>query len=144
MLEDYEVTIPVQLDFNGDIVSESRRSGRSKRRVSWRTFTQKNTSSDRTASEFVEPDTGVIHYKISAYGENFYLALTKTTDFMAPDFSVEHWDRTNASDIDVGSLMECHYTGHLRNMPNSRVAMSNCMGLVSVWNRWLRPGVGAP
>ena len=124
----------MQVDQQGTVITNRiRHSHRSKRQVSWRKSPPLDQNDHPPMEEYVEPESKEIHYMLSAYGKNFHLNLTQNTDFLASNFVVEYWDQNKASDIDIGALTNCHYTGRLKNTPNSRVAISNCVGLVSVY-----------
>lgn len=67
--------------------------------------------------------------------ENHHLVLYPNYDFIAPELIFEKWEpkvQTSKKNIETleGKRL-CHYTGKVSGLPNSRVAISTCHGLVS-------------
>ena len=137
-LEHYEVIVPVQVDEQGTaITSQIVPNHRRKRQVSWKEFISPNdnhTTNNYPAAvdQNMELESNEVHYMLSAYGKLFHLNLTLSADFLAANFAVEYRTKHNVSNVDTSSASKCHYKGHLRNTPNSRVIISNCLGLVSI------------
>ena len=138
-LEHYEVTVPVQVDQQGTVItSQTVPSHRRKRQVSWKESISRNDNHTTdnyppTTDENMELESNEVHYMLSAYGKHFHLNLTLSADFLAPNFAVEYRDKRSISNVDARRVTKCHYKGHLRNTPNSRVIISNCLGLVSIF-----------
>lgn len=69
------------------------------------------------------------HYvKITAFGKEFVLNMTRSRDFMARDVLVEH--RGNATMETLGA--DCYHNGLVTvgNVTAGKVALSSCRGLV--------------
>lgn len=81
----------------------------------------------------IEADKGPssqIHYKVKAFGEDLHLTLTKNQDLMAPNFISNVLGR-NGKVLRSRKLRNCHYHGRTKSHESSKVAISNCKGLVS-------------
>uniref|UniRef100_A0AAZ3Q6Y1 A disintegrin and metalloproteinase with thrombospondin motifs 6 n=1 Tax=Oncorhynchus tshawytscha TaxID=74940 RepID=A0AAZ3Q6Y1_ONCTS len=103
-LQHYELTVPMQVDENGDFLS----------------YTVKH---HRTA---------VVFYRLSAYGKHFNLNLTLNPQLVSKHFTVEYWGREGL-EWRHDMVENCHYVGYLRDQYSStRVALSNCKGLHGV------------
>ena len=122
-LEHYEVIVPMQVDQQGRVLRKQiQPSHRGKRHVA--------LSLDE--SDVLNSKSSQLHYMLSAYGKSFHLNLTLNTEFLAPNFTVELRGKDGASYNSAEGVTKCHYIGHLKNIPNSRVIISNCLGLVSI------------
>ena len=78
-----------------------------------------------------EDDADPVFYKLSAYGEEFRLSLTRNDALVSGDYFSEEWDDTGVVRR-PGVRRRCHYVGNIANISASRVAISNCHGLVSL------------
>ena len=79
-----------------------------------------------------EGDLGILSVKFQGLGEDFHLKV-KPNDRLLPStfHSVSHrYDGTNVT-IDMKDEFSCHHHGVAVSHDNSRVAISNCNGLVS-------------
>lgn len=72
-----------------------------------------------------------IFYHLSAYGKDFHFNLTLNRELVSPSFLVEY--RNNSGVMSSHRYVkDCHYQGVVKgNGDSSRVAISNCYGLVS-------------
>ncbi|KAI0211143.1 hypothetical protein LSAT2_004040 [Lamellibrachia satsuma] len=72
-----------------------------------------------------------IFYKLSAYGIDFHLNLTRNNRLVSPSFVVQYWNKGGVAS-QHSDVEHCHYEGHIVNRERrSSVAISNCRGLVS-------------
>lgn len=73
-----------------------------------------------------------LFYQLSTSRNNFLLNLTLQGGLLSRQFRVEYWKRGRLAWSRPYSP-HCHYAGHLQDQPHSsKVALSNCNGLVSL------------
>ena len=103
------------LDSNGNFVSHVvRKSPHSSRQEQQGDNTKPNTS-----------DGELLHLEIPTFdGQKLQLRLSKNTKFTAPGLVIE-----DGKDVRQHNL-DCYYTGHITDQPNSAVSLSFCQGLV--------------
>lgn len=71
-----------------------------------------------------------LFYQLSTSRNNFLLNLTLQGGLLSRQFRVEYWKRGRLAWSHPYSP-HCHYIGHLQDQPHSsKVALSNCNGLV--------------
>lgn len=119
-LDHYEIAFPVQVDQNGDFLTFDVKSPRKRR-------ARRGTG----APSHEPPREQQVFYRVSAHRAQFLLNLTLHTNLLAERFRVEYW-RHDGVDRKHEFHEDCHYSGHLQDeYLNSKVAISNCNGLVS-------------
>lgn len=71
-----------------------------------------------------------VHFKLSAFGQDFHMEVTLNHELFSPNFEIEI--RGNASSEFHYEIDHCHYIGQLLSAEGKRnkVAVSNCDGLV--------------
>lgn len=118
-LEHYQLTIPIRVDQNGAFLSFTVKNPKpSRRRRSTDPYDQELAASK-------------LFFKLSAYGKHFHLNLTLNTDLVSRHFTVEYWGK-DGPQWKHDFLDHCHYTGYLQDQHSTtKVALSNCNGLVS-------------
>uniref|UniRef100_A0A3Q3LBZ3 ADAM metallopeptidase with thrombospondin type 1 motif, 6 n=1 Tax=Mastacembelus armatus TaxID=205130 RepID=A0A3Q3LBZ3_9TELE len=113
-LQHYQLTVPVQVDENGEFLSytvKHHRPGRRRRGVA---------------------DPSRLFYRLSAYGKHFHLNLTLNSQLVSKHFTVEYWGKEGL-EWRHNMVDNCHYVGFLQNQHSTtRVALSNCKGLHGV------------
>lgn len=116
-LDHYEIAFPIQVDQNGDFL----------------TFDMRRQLKPRPRRSLpYEPSEQQVFYKVSAHHTQFLLNLTLHSNLLAEHFTVEYWKR-DGMDWQHDFHEDCHYAGHLQDQYlSSKVAISNCNGLVSV------------
>lgn len=130
-LEHYQLTIPIRVDQNGAFLSFTVKNKPSRRRRSTDPYDQELAASK-------------LFFKLSAYGKHFHLNLTLNTALVSRHFTVEYWGK-DGPQWKHDFLDHCHYTGYLQDQHSTtKVALSNCNGLVSArymfwYNRVLVP-----
>jgi len=118
-LDHYEIAFPIQVDQNGDFLTFDMRSQ------------LKQRPRRSLGSLPYEPSEQQVFYKVSAHRTQFLLNLTLHSNLLAEHFTVEYWKRDGV-DWQHDFHEDCHYAGHLQDQYlNSKVAISNCNGLVS-------------
>lgn len=113
--KEYRRTIPSVLDSNGNFVSHVvRKSPYNSRQEQQGNSTKRKTSEDE-----------LLHLEVPTFeGQKLQLRLSKNTKFTAPELVIEDGDEVRKHTLD------CHYTGHIADQPNSVVSLSYCQGLV--------------
>lgn len=124
-LPHYQLTVPVRVDENGNFLSytvKHQRPGRRRRGLA-----------DPIMGPLppLDPPESQLFYRLSAYGKHFYLNLTLNPHLVSKHFTVEYWAKEGL-EWRHDMVDNCHYVGFLQNQHDtSRVALSNCNGLVS-------------
>ncbi|XP_041108240.1 A disintegrin and metalloproteinase with thrombospondin motifs 6-like [Polyodon spathula] len=119
-LEHYQLTVPVRVDQNGDLMSYTVKHSRHLRR---------RRSVDPIDQDLAESR---LFYKLSAYGRHFHLNLTLNTHLVSKHFIVEYWAR-DGPEWRHDFMDNCHYIGYLQDQQSTTaVALSNCNGLHGV------------
>lgn len=78
------------------------------------------------------PSETRLFYSLSAYGKHFHLNLTLNPHLVSKHFTVEYWGK-GGLEWRHNVVDNCHYVGFLQNQQSTtRVALSNCKGLVSI------------
>ena len=134
-LHHYELVRPTRVDHEGHFLSyelthshrPQRRTRRSARDVA--NSTRDVANSTRDSDEISSHER--IFYKLSAYGIDFHLNLTRNTRLVSPSFVVQYWNKGGVAS-QHNDVENCHYEGQIVNRERrSSVAISNCRGLVS-------------
>ncbi|KAL6108220.1 adamts6 [Pungitius sinensis] len=109
----YEIAIPVRVGPNGGALD---------------TETQPRHRRRSRSTEDGLPDS--LFYQLSTSRNNFLLNLTLQGGLLSRQFRVEYWKKGRLAWSHPYSP-HCHYVGHLQDQPHSsKVALSNCNGLV--------------
>lgn len=119
-IENYRLTVPQRLNLNGDFVSFN--------------IPQHFDNSQKLRRKRSRDNEHKIHYGMTINGRNYHVELWPNSDFLSPNLVFEHRDpNSEVQDRKFGTLENrhsCHFTGHVRGIPNSRAALSTCDGLV--------------
>lgn len=106
-------------------------------------FKRKKRSTDSTEDNIVDHwGSPNIHYKISAFGENYHLNLTLESGFIAPLYTVtilgiptsgnlSEFSPESADEEEETDYQHCFYRGHVNADPGHTAVISLCSGLVS-------------
>ena len=125
-LHHYEIVRPTRVDHAGNILVDQLSHSHGIRRRHRRSV---RNSTDSTLNDTSSHER--IFYKLSAYGINFHLNLTRNNRLVSPSFVVQYWNKRGVVSHH-NNVDHCHYEGHLVNSEGkSSVAISNCRGLVS-------------
>lgn len=124
-LQHYQLTVPVRVDENGEFLSytvKHHRPGRRRRGA---------VDPMMGAQPALDPLEPRLFYRLSAYGKHFHLNLTLNPHLVSKHFTVEYWGKEGL-EWRHNMVDNCHYIGFLQNQHSTtRVALSNCKGLVS-------------
>ena len=113
-LEQYQLTVPVRVDENGEFLS----------------YTVKHHRPARQRRG-LDPSDSRLFYQLSAYGRHFHLNLTPNSHLVSKHFTVEYWGK-DGPERRHDFVDNCHYVGFLQDQySTTKVALSNCKGLVS-------------
>lgn len=120
------MTHPVQVDENANFLTRDLSNGNSRKRRD-------------IESAYKEP----VYFHLSAFGQNVHLNVTLNDELLSPNFVVEI--RGNQSSRFHFDIEHCHYTGQVVSAKGlgTRVALSNCDGLVSNGISFKREGKSA-
>ncbi|KAM9813380.1 A disintegrin and metalloproteinase with thrombospondin motifs 9 [Neosynchiropus ocellatus] len=122
----YEVVTPVRVDEAGDQVPTSVH------------FKRKRRSLDNITEHWASPH---IHYRISAFGQNYHLNLTLDSGFIAPLYTVtvlgvpggENVTREEEEEEEDTELRHCFYRGHVNAGEEHAAVISLCSGLLGTF-----------
>lgn len=112
IVTDYVFVTPVKVDASGSYISHN---------VLHSTRKKRSTHSSRSS----------LHYKFSAFGQELHLELKPST-ILSNSFVVQVLGKDGVSNSQEHEIEQCFYQGFIRNDSTSSVAISTCVGLVSV------------
>ncbi|ETE69502.1 A disintegrin and metalloproteinase with thrombospondin motifs 2, partial [Ophiophagus hannah] len=121
-LEEYRLVIPTSTDSKGGFVSKVV-SGALKRRFPRDT---RDLPQDAAGKE--------IFYNVTVFGQEFHFRLRPNSRLVAPGATVE-WQEDSNITYTEPLHGDCLYVGHITDLPNASVAISNCDGLL-LTNFW--------
>ncbi|XP_034258942.1 A disintegrin and metalloproteinase with thrombospondin motifs 2 isoform X3 [Pantherophis guttatus] len=118
-LEEYRLVVPTSTDSKGRFVSKVV-SGASKRRFPRDT---RDLPQDAAGKE--------IFYNVTVFGQEFHFSLRPNSRLVAPGATVE-WQEDSNITYTEPLHGDCLYVGHITDLPNASVAISNCDGLAGM------------
>ena len=132
-LSHYDVSIPIKVSHDGQFVSHAVHHVRPAATLKSSHRRKRNINGDDVIDNV---DDDVLHYKLRVNGTELMLELTPNDKLPAPGFVVEHRPRgfrgVQHANISAHTHNRCHFQGHVRGHPGSRVALATCDGLVSL------------
>lgn len=111
-----DVMVPRKVNKNGEYISHDVLSA-----TNTYDFNNNNDEDDRT-----------LHLNVTISNEDHFLILKQNNKFISPSMIIERHKRDTHVRIKPKSI-NCHYEGVVYGKLNSRVALSNCNGLVSIF-----------
>lgn len=122
-IRDYELLVPHKVDQNGNFLS-----------FHLPQFFKHNFAAHRLKRDFSHHDAA--HYNLFFDGKDHVIEMLPNQGLVAPklinEYHYKDSDKTlNARRTDASLPVLCHYTGRVRSINGSRVAISTCDGLVS-------------
>lgn len=133
----YEIVTPVRVNEAGDKFPTSVHFKRKRRSL--------DESTGNTTDHWASPN---IHYRISAFGQNYHLNLTLDSGFIAPLYTVTvlgvprgdnitdfATDGEGEEEEEDTELRHCFYKGHVNAQAEHAAVISLCSGLVSFYAR---------
>ncbi len=122
--------MPTLVDSHGDFISYDIINSRQRTR---RDLSQTTNDSDSN----IDLHHNNMHYKLPLFDkaddvtlDDIHLNLTLNSKLISRNFKVEYLNRTGVYESHR-RIDDCHYHGHIIGHHKSRVAISNCNGLVS-------------
>lgn len=108
--KEFKITVPSVLDSDGKFISH--------------VDCKSKQYDSRTEQRSGGSEGRLLNLEVSTFdGKKLRLVLTKNTNFTAPGLIIEKGDQVRRYKLD------CHYTGHIKDQPNSLVSLSYCQGL---------------
>ncbi|XP_017575770.2 A disintegrin and metalloproteinase with thrombospondin motifs 2 isoform X1 [Pygocentrus nattereri] len=129
VLREYGLVKPVSVDEDGRFLSHSVSVGqlsrqqplRRKRRDTHLNGVQEHASTRET-----------LFYNVTVFGQEFHLHLRRNSRLVAPGAMVEWLEEDNQTHSEPLLASDCLYVGHVTNVPDTSVAISNCDGLAGM------------
>ncbi|XP_076123623.1 A disintegrin and metalloproteinase with thrombospondin motifs 9 [Alosa pseudoharengus] len=127
----YEIFTPTRVDEAGDRLPTSIHFKRKKRSI--------DSAADNSVDQWASP---TIHYRISAFGQNYELNLTLESGFIAPLYTVTILGLPNSGNLTEFSqegeeeetdYQHCFYRGHVNADPEHTAVISLCSGLLGTF-----------
>lgn len=120
-IKEYQLTVPHKLNHHGNFLSFHTQN------YFTHNFQQRKRKRDIKSED-------ALHYGIAFSNEMLHLELWPNHGFLSPNAVFEIREpRTPVKDRSLRNVNKkrlCHYTGRIRGMPDSKVALSTCDGLV--------------
>ncbi|XP_030638921.1 A disintegrin and metalloproteinase with thrombospondin motifs 2 [Chanos chanos] len=137
ILKEYGLVKPVSTDADGRFlshaVSASRLSGqhshwRRKRAAGLQDVGEENTEGETDHLN----DRGTLYYNVTVFGQEFHLSLKLNSKLVAPGAKIEWLEENEKTRLEPLLPSDCLYVGHVTNVPDTSVAISNCDGLAGM------------
>nr|XP_033782394.1 A disintegrin and metalloproteinase with thrombospondin motifs 9 isoform X3 [Geotrypetes seraphini] len=118
-LRDYEIVTPTRVNEFGEAFPRNLHFQRKKRSI------HAGASSPKT------------HYRLAAFGQQFFFNLTSDSRFIAPVFTVallgEPGPDRAGSSTDDSDMKHCFYSGHVNAKPDHTAVISLCSGMLGMF-----------
>ncbi|XP_047661660.1 A disintegrin and metalloproteinase with thrombospondin motifs 2 isoform X2 [Tachysurus fulvidraco] len=125
VLKEYTLVKPVSVDTDGRFLSHSvsadRLSGLQHRR-------RRRDAREHGGPEHQE----TIFYNVTVFGQEFHMLLRHNSRLVAPGATLEWHEEDNQTWTEPLLPSKCLYVGHITNVPDTSVAISNCDGLAGM------------
>lgn len=121
---DYELVVPSLVDHTGEFVSYD---------VTDQYHVRMRTKRSISTLPLEQETPDWIYYQLETHGKLFHLNLTLNKRLIAPAYSVDYVGTGGKTETQHRTIRECHYHGYIHDHEDSRVALSNCNGLVSLF-----------
>ncbi len=127
-LSDFEISVPRRVSHSGDFISHHLHHSVALSRTLQRS--KRDTHS-------VGAEDELVHYRVSVENSDLHLTLEPNHRLLAPAFVFERrrGESKSASDVIIEDRPDrlCHLHGEVQGHPGSKVAVSACNGLVSIY-----------
>lgn len=122
---EYEIVSPYEVNHRGVYISHEVAHHHRRRRRSL-TFAARSSNSDGGSE--------TVHFRLSGLGQDFHMELREAShSLIAPGFTIQVLGKNGTKSRRTYQQDElCFYQGSLRSRVNSSVALSTCMGMVSL------------
>ncbi|KAF4077273.1 hypothetical protein AMELA_G00206130, partial [Ameiurus melas] len=125
VLKEYALVKPASVDTDGRFlshaVSADRLSGLQHRR-------RKRDAHEHRGPEHHE----TLFYNVTVFGQEFHMLLRRNSRLVAPGATLEWHEEDNRTRTEPLLPSKCLYVGHVTNVPDTSVAISNCDGLAGM------------
>jgi len=123
---EYEIVTPYEVNHQGVYISHE--VAHHKRRRQRRSLTPDARSSNSGSS------SETVHFQLSGLGQDFHMELREASDsLIAPGFTIQVLGKNGTKSLRAYHQDDlCFYQGSLRSRVNTSVALSTCMGMVSL------------
>uniref|UniRef100_A0AAQ5Y9S1 ADAM metallopeptidase with thrombospondin type 1 motif, 9 n=1 Tax=Amphiprion ocellaris TaxID=80972 RepID=A0AAQ5Y9S1_AMPOC len=118
----YEIVTPVRVNEAGDKFPTSVHFKRKRRSL-------EDEGTGNSTDHWASPN---IHYRISAFGQNYHLNLTLDSGFIAPLYTVTILGEEGEEEEDT-ELRHCFYKGHVNAHAEHAAVISLCSGLLGTF-----------
>lgn len=121
---EYEIVSPYEVDQQGVYISHEVAHHQRRRR---RRSLTPGSSDSGSGSE-------TVHFRLRGLGQDFHMELREASDsLIAPGFTIQVLGKNGTKSLRAYHQDDlCFYQGSLRSRVNSSVALSTCMGMVSL------------
>lgn len=120
-IKEYQLAVPRKLNYLGDFLTFHTQNYFN------HNFGQRKRKRDITSED-------AVHYGIALNDEYYHLEMWPNHGFLAPNavFETREPNKPVKERMlrNVNAKRLCHYTGRIRGLPDSKVALSTCDGLV--------------
>ncbi|XP_062867386.1 A disintegrin and metalloproteinase with thrombospondin motifs 2 [Trichomycterus rosablanca] len=128
VLKEYALVRPASVDADGRFLSHAVSahclSGLHRRR-------RRDTHQHR--EQETEPERReTLFYNVTVFGQDFHLRLNRNSRLVAPGATLEWHEEDNRTRTEPLLPSDCLYVGHVTNVPDTSVAISNCDGLAGM------------
>ncbi|MCI4386417.1 hypothetical protein PGIGA_G00062100 [Pangasianodon gigas] len=125
VLKEYALVKPVSVDTDGRFLSHAisadRLSGLQHRRRRRDTHGHRGPEHHET-----------LFYNVTVFGQEFHMLLRRNSRLVAPGATLEWHEEDNQTRTEPLLPSKCQYVGHVTNVPDTSVAISNCDGLAGM------------
>lgn len=123
---EYEIVSPYEVNHEGIYISHEVAHHQRRRRV-------RSLTSD-TGSSQADSGSQKVHFQLSGLGQDFHIELWEASEnLFAPGFTIQVLGKRGTKSLRAYQREDlCFYQGSLRSRVNSSVALSTCMGMVSL------------
>lgn len=123
-VSEYEIVSPYEVTHQGHYISHEVGHHHRRRR---RSLTPDTSSTNDGGGE-------TVHFRLNGLGQDFHMELQESSDsLIAPGFTIQVLGTNGTKSLRAYQKHDlCFYQGLLRSRVNSSVALSTCMGMVSL------------
>ncbi|XP_032997191.1 A disintegrin and metalloproteinase with thrombospondin motifs 9 isoform X4 [Lacerta agilis] len=137
-LSEYEIVTPTRVNEFGEPFPPTGHFRRKKRSLhldaeAWGPDATSSSSSSSPSSSAIQA-----HYRLTAFGQNFFFNLTAHSGFIAPLFTVSllgvpEVNQTNFYAEEESDIKHCFYKGHVNTEPQHTAVISLCSGMLGTF-----------
>ncbi|GAA6229065.1 A disintegrin and metalloproteinase with thrombospondin motifs 16 [Lates japonicus] len=123
---EYEIVSPYEVNHQGAYISHEVAHHQRRRR-------RRSLNPDAGSSN-TDSSGEMVHFRLSGLGQDFHMELREASEsLIAPGFAIQVLGKNGTKSLRAYHQDDlCFYQGSLRSRVNSSVALSTCMGMVSL------------